>query len=172
MALAGGLAYADSTDTIGGQIDGSAICTLAISSSDLSVTAPTAAGPSSTAFTNSPITMELTDNDVNTVTGNILTAEITTSLPDEYGTGNTYYIEFEAGTYTAEGDGDFAAGEVSASAVDLTGSAQAVLAFGTASGNILHATFSQPANLVINSDKRVIGSTSEALTIQYTFVDN
>lgn len=175
LFLASGVAYAaDATATIGASVNGSPICTLSISSSDLDITAPTAAGLSTTAFTNSPITMELTDNDLDAVTGDILSVAISSSVPDQYGTtgaGITYYISLGAAAFSAEPDSEITAGEVSSSAITLTDSSAAALSFGTASGKILHGVVTQAANLVVNADKRVYGDTSDSITIEYTLTD-
>lgn len=176
LVLAGTVAYAaDQTDTIGATINGTPICTLSITSSDMTVTAPTTKGPSTTTFDGSPIVMTVEDNTVLTVTSgtDILKAKISSSLPDQYGSSKTYQINLGAATFTPAADSELTAGEISSSAtVNLTGSDQVVAEFGTASGKVLTGGFSQAASLIVNSDKRVYGNTSDSITIQYTFVDN
>jgi hypothetical protein len=176
LVLAGTAAYAaDATDTIGATINGTPICTLSITSSDLAVTAPTTMGLSTTTFTNSPIAMDIDDNTVLTVTSgtDILKVKISSTPPTNYGANGLYQINLGAGTFTPDADSELTAGEVSSTAsVNLTDSDQVVMEFGTASGKVLTGAFSQAANLIVNADKRVYGNTSDSITIQFTFVDN
>jgi hypothetical protein len=124
--------------------------------------------------------MDIDDNDVSTVTEgtDILTVRISSTLPDQYvggaGSQDAYHISLGDPTFTPDADSEITAGEVSADAVlTLSTTGQAAMEFGAgASGKILTGAFSQPANLVINADKRLYGDTSDSITIEYTFVDN
>jgi hypothetical protein len=173
FALACGLAYA-ADDTLGTQIDGSAICVLSVTSSNLSITAPTGVGASTTAFTNSPIEMELTDNDCTPVAlGEFLTVQATSSEPAQYADtqGDTYYIELGEPTWTPAADNDVTPMDPAGSVV-MFSEYESPIQFGVSpTGNILHGTVSIPAYLAIESGYRLRGDTSDSITIQFTFVD-
>lgn len=172
LVVAGGIAYAaDVTVESSNAITGTTRLELSITSSNLSVSAPTTKGPSTTTFNNSPIVATILDN-TNGMTS--LKAKISSSLPDQYGTSKTYYIKLGVPVFSPAADSEITAGEVSATNGDrsLTTSDQSVLdSLGGSYGTILSGSVSQSASLIINTDKRAYGDTSDSITIQYTLSD-
>ena len=177
FALACGLAYAEDTDTMGAQIDGSAICILSITSSDLSITAPTGVGPiEDVELTNSPIVFEITDNDATPVASTaIVTVVGSGTAPDQYldgGTDPKYLIYFDEAVWTASADNDVTPVVDSSDALYYDSGAENVIAFGSSpTGSILHGTVSLPTYLYIDTDTRLRGDTSDSIVMQFTFTD-
>lgn len=163
----------DVTDTIDLGITGTPRCEMSIGSSDLTITAPTSMGPSTTTFTNSPVTFELLDNDTSSAVA--LKVKISSSLPSQYGTDNVYYISNAMPSVTPAVDSDFTSGIISASwqpTDALTTSDKNIMEVTSDGGDIFHVTGGQAMSLVVNANKRVRGDTSDSFTIQYTFVDS
>lgn len=171
LVLAIGTVFAaDVTDTVDVGITGTPKCEISISSSDMTVTAPTEVGEQWEAFVNAPVAIELLDNDAGLPN---LKVKISSSLPDQYGTDETYYIHAFAPIMSPVADSDFTAGVLSKDIAigALTTSDQYVFLSNSDAGDIFHFTLTHQMALVVNTDKRVRGDTSDGFTIQYTFVD-
>jgi hypothetical protein len=173
LMVAGSIAYAaDVTVESGNAITGTKKCELTISGSDLSVSAPTTMGLSTTTFANSPIGMTILDNQLDSVVGTILNVKISAGKPSYYGTSGIYYIKLGAPSFTMANDSEITAGELSTTTgVNLTDADQGALGFNTASGTVLSGSVTFSASLIVNANKRVYGDTSDSITIQYTLID-
>ena len=174
LMMAGGMVcLADDTDTIGATILGGAVCEVTITSSSLNITAPTGVGPSSTAFTNSPIVMEILDNDITpSYHDDFLTIKGEGTEPPQY--GSTYAVAFTTATWTPSGDNTVTPIiTINDPYMDVDfSSATTVLRIGESpTGSVLHGTVSLPAYLYIDTGKRIRGDTSDSVTIQFTLVD-
>jgi hypothetical protein len=176
MLLASVAYAADVDDTAGATVQATAINTLSITSGAMSITAPTGVGPSTTTLTGSPVYLYMVDNNFN-MGGQILNAKISSSIPAQYGTSNTYYllIASDGASFSELSDSDIDGTEVEFnSGVQLSASDQGVMSIygdSTSTEYILRGTYALPVQLVINSGKRIRGDTSDSITIQFTFTD-
>jgi hypothetical protein len=176
LLVAGGVAWAaDVTETAGAAITGTSRCEISISTGSLSVTAPTGAGPSTTSFSPSSVSMEIMSNNVSSDSWYVQ-ARISSTLPDQYGQSKTYSIiggdSSSGGSFTASADSDWTSGDASSfSGIFFTDTNQIFIESYNASGSVVHGTVTQSIDLAIYAGKRMYGDTSDSVTLQYTFVD-
>lgn len=177
VMLMGATAYAaDATDAVGATVTGEPICTMSISSTDLSIDAPTDAGEHDVEFTTgSPITMEITDNIVAPVQdAAIISAQAISSEPSQYWDtqGDTYLIYLDNGIWTPAADNDATPLVSQDEQIFFSGSEDYIFFGSSPSGEILHGTLEFPLYLYVQEGKRLYGDTADSITIQFTFVDN
>lgn len=171
---------ADATDGLGATIDATRVFSISITSSAMTVDAPSGLGPSTTEFTNSPIVVVINDNAFEPTADEVIAKAKMIALSDnqsQYGTDSVYYLSLGAvQIVSAEAENDFGGaladigGPYAFSGLNDEHDIYKCTVADTTARNS-HATFNLTLSLVVNDGKRLYGDTADSATIQFTVVD-
>jgi hypothetical protein len=168
---------ANQEDTLGATVKGSAIHTMSITSgSSLSIQDPGDKGPQTYTLTGGPVSLVINDNDVAAGSGTkvMVTGKITSELPAQYGNSGvkTYFLRYESCTWNPNADTDVTPlGTIDSANVTST---DEFGFFGAVDSNagVVSGQIDMDWFLVVRTDRRVYGSTSDSITITYTYYDD
>lgn len=158
-------------DTLGASVAGQALHTMSILSGDsLSYQDPGDMGIETYTLTGGPVQIEITDNDYELSADSVIVgATITSSLPTEY--NDTYRLRVDTPTWNASTDNEFTPMVVGGGNLSTGETIVAGAYVAQVTGKVLHGTLEHDVQLIVLENKRITGSTSDSITVQYTFYD-